>query len=51
MSGKKDIFVYAGWLSNELIETIQLGNFRPDKDLEEYSLNELVWDRTNYEEL
>ena len=26
-----------------------LGNYRPDKDMDEYSLKELVWDRANYD--
>jgi len=38
VAGKDYLLVHAG-----------LGNFRPGKDLEEYSLNELVWDRTSYD--
>lgn len=36
--GKDYILVHAG-----------LGNFSPDKDLWEYELRDLVWERTNYE--
>ena len=37
--GDKDFFlVHAG-----------LGNYRPDKDMDEYSLKELVWDRADYD--
>lgn len=38
VNGKKFILVHAG-----------LGNFHPDKELEEYELDELVWERPDYE--
>ncbi len=37
VGGKEYLLVHAG-----------LGNFRPDKDIEEYSLKELIWDRADY---
>lgn len=40
ISGKKFILVHAG-----------LGNFAPDKELWEYELDELVWERADYESI
>ncbi len=37
VSGKKFLLVHAG-----------LGNYSPEKDIEDYSLKELVWDRADY---
>ena len=38
VNGKKYLLVHAG-----------LGNFSPQKDIEEYSLHDLVWERADYE--
>ena len=37
VAGKKYLLVHAG-----------LGNYRPDKEIEDYSLKNLVWDRADY---
>ena len=38
VNGQKYLLVHAG-----------LGNFEPDKDMEDYSLKELLWDRADYD--
>ena len=37
VSGRKYLLVHAG-----------LGNYSPDKELDDYSMDELVWDRADY---
>lgn len=39
VNGKEYLLVHAG-----------LGNYAPDKDMEDYTIDELVWDRVNFDE-